>query len=107
MNFLKSKILLLNKIIIVIIMIGIVIFDFYISKKVYTFYNSHYIMELNGEFYCVKNRYYNAKLLTGLIDVDGDLYYFGDDFVMIRNKEVEIEGKIYFFGEDGKIVNYY
>ena len=105
MNFLKSKILVLNRICIFIVLIGIVFFDLVVFCKVYRFYNACYIMEMNGKSYCVKNRYYNAPLLKGLIVIKGDTYYFDDNSVMVKDAEIDIDGKQYKFDIDGKLIN--
>lgn len=104
MSFLKSKILLLNKVSTIIVLIGILVFDFIIFNKVYSYYNACYIMEIRGKYYCVKNRYHNSPLLKGLIEIDGETYYFGDDSVMVIDKTIEIDGEKYIFGSDGKMV---
>ena len=50
--------------------------------------------------------YWGPEPVTGLYEIDGYTYYFGDDTYMIVNDSVEVNGKIYSFNGEGKFAHY-
>jgi len=45
----------------------------------------------------------NGKAVTGLLDTEGNKYWFDDNGVMAAGKWIQISGKWYYFGTDGKL----
>ncbi|WP_285289173.1 glycoside hydrolase family 70 protein, partial [Apilactobacillus zhangqiuensis] len=57
-----------------------------------------YFVTINGKTYHLDG---NNKTTKGLIDINGDKYFFGDDGVMKQNQDIEVNGINYHAGNDG------
>lgn len=96
------KIIFINLKLILIILI--IIFDIVLIKNVVSYYNEGLLFTKNGHVYCFTNHYGTKIVINDFVKINGNYYFFDENGLMVKNKQITHNNKIHILDADGKLI---